>query len=84
MYVVRFEQGFLLPEHLIETAKRRAAITGNESAGVEPGPPVAPVLLEEQAGEGLNAREEDDATFLLVALVECEVRSHDLGHGASP
>ena len=80
---------YVLPEHrskkigkiLIETAKGRAAVAGYETAAVEPRALVAPMLLEQQPGQRLNAGEENDATFLLVALIEGEVRSHDLGHG---
>ena len=42
------------PQFLIITAQRRTAITGNETASVQPGGGIAPFLHQRQADEGLH------------------------------
>ena len=54
----------------VEVAQRRALVARGEDGGVEPGRPVGAQLLDGEAGEGLEAGEEDGAGALGVAVRE--------------
>ena len=69
------------PELEVERAERRAAVAGDEAAGVEAGLAVAARLVEEDAGEGLGAGQEDPAGGQVVAVGEAIVAEVKLGHG---
>src|SRR5439155_2313271 len=58
------------PQRLVERAERRAAIAGDETAGVESGQHVALALQDQQADESLCAGEIDAAGFERVLIVE--------------
>ena len=45
-----------LPQRLVEAAERRAAVAGDEAAGVEAGQPVALALQDQQADQRLRRR----------------------------
>src|SRR5262249_46080567 len=62
-----------------EAAERRAAVPGDQGRGVEPAPPVGPVLVEGQPDEGLDAGEEDAPGLQAVLGVQREVRRHAVG-----
>ena len=69
------------PELEVEGAEGRAAVAGDEAAGLEAGLAVAAGLVEEDAGERLGAGEEDTARGLVVAVGEAVVAEAKLGHG---
>ncbi len=79
--VVILEEFPRLPELLVEAAERRAAIAGNEAAGVEAGFAVALALHHRQAHEGLRAGQEDASGFQGVLVVEAYGR---LSHAFLP
>ena len=67
------EELLRLPQRLVERAERRAAIAGDEAAGVEPRERVALALQDQQPDERLRAGEEDAAGLELVFVVERDV-----------
>ena len=62
------------PKLLIITAQRRAAITGNETAGVQPGGGVAPFLHQRQPHQRLHARHEHAAFAEAIFVFEADRR----------
>ena len=62
-----------LPQRLVERAQRRAAIAGDEAAGIQAGELVALPLQHQQADERLRAGQIDAAGFELVLVVELDV-----------
>ena len=69
------------PELEVEGAERRAAVAGDEAAGVAAGLAVAAGLVEEDAGQRLGAGEEDPSRGQVVAVGEAIVAEAKLGHG---
>src|SRR6185437_3787623 len=67
------EELLRLPERLVESAERRAAVAGYEAAGVEPGRVVALSLQQQKAYERLHAGQEDAAAAKLVLVIEGDV-----------
>jgi hypothetical protein len=67
-------------QRLIEPAERRAAVARDHGGGVEPAALVGPALIEGQAHEGLDSRQEDLSVELAILGVEREVvlNSHGL------
>src|SRR5690606_20052689 len=59
-----------LPQLLIETAKRRAAIARHETGRIEAGSPVALALHQEHAHDGLRAGNEDALLRQIVFVVQ--------------
>ena len=59
--VVRFEVLLGLPQRLVQTAERRAAIAGDEASRVQPGRLVAPALHQRQPHQRLDPRQIDAA-----------------------
>ncbi len=58
------------PQRLIETAERRAAITGDEARGIQAGGPVTLALQHRQAYQRLRAGHENAAALQRVLVVE--------------
>src|SRR5690625_7789654 len=58
------------PELLVDAAKGRAAIAGDEAGGVEPGAQVALALHHRQAHQCLGSGQEDPAAFQRVLVIE--------------
>jgi hypothetical protein len=74
------EERVRLPQRLIETSERRAAIAGYEPRGIETGGNVALTLQNEQAHERLNTGEIDTPGAQGVLVVKgdpCECRGHE-------
>ena len=65
----------------IETTEWGAPITGDERGGIEPTAFIGSVLIERQAHQRLDAREEDEPFFLTVLGVQGEITLDR--HGAS-
>src|SRR5690606_35263104 len=59
-------------ELLVETAKRRAAIAGQETAGVQAGAAVALLLHQNGADQGLIAGDQDMCLVQVVLVVEAD------------
>ena len=70
MDVVGGEQGGDLVELQVEAAERRAAIAGNESAGVQAGAAVARLLRQQQAHNRLRAAEQHARLIEVEAIGE--------------
>jgi hypothetical protein len=83
--VVFLEVLFRAPQRVVIHAERRAAITGDEAAGVEAGLEVALALHHRQADQRLDAGEVDAALVEAVAVLERVVTEdeRDRGVGAA-
>ena len=81
MDVVGGEQVGDLEELQVEAAERRAAIAGNETAGVQPGAAVARLLRQQQTRDRLRAGEQH-ARLTEVETVGERRFSQRLGGGA--
>ena len=57
--VVRGEQRLPVPELAIQPAQRRAAIAGDEAAGIQPGGAIEPGLLQQDADQRLDAGQQN-------------------------
>ena len=55
---MRFEPGFVLPQGLVETANRRAAIAGDKTRRIASGGKIALALQDWQLRQRLNTRQE--------------------------
>src|SRR2546422_2669308 len=62
--VVLAEQGGVALKREIETTERGAPIPGDERGGIEPSAFIGSVLIERQAHQRLDAREEGEPLFL--------------------
>ena len=71
--VVRDELARRAHELLVEPAKRRAAIAGDEAGGIEPGPAVALLLHQAEANKRLIAGRKNPALGQIVLVVERDV-----------
>ena len=58
---VRRQQLLPAPELAVQPAQRRAAIAGDEAAGVQPGGAVEPRLFQQDAQQRLDAGQQDRA-----------------------
>ena len=76
----------LRPHHLlVEAPERRAAIAGDESAGVEAGAAVALPLHQESADQRMIARDQHSGLAEIVFVVEAGgSKCHELPKGAAP
>ena len=66
---------------LIVAAKRRAAISGDETTRVQAVPAVAPRLVQRQADKGMDAAHQADAVFRGIFIFE---RNPQSGHSLLP
>src|SRR4029077_17971296 len=75
--VVAFEMRARTPQRLIEPAERRAAITGNETRGIDAGAQIALALKHQEADQRLRTGKEDAAALQRVLVVQgsCSERS---------
>src|SRR5581483_7172075 len=68
--VVLLEMLLRAPQALVEASERRAAVSGDEACGIEPGGLVAHPLQHHQPDERLRAREERASVGDGVLVVE--------------
>ncbi len=79
-YVVLLDEALGLPQRLVETTERRAAIAGDVAAGIEPGCEIALALHHGQADQRLSAGQIDPAPVQQVFIVQ----GYREGHGKTP
>ena len=72
--VVLFDKAAGIPQRLVEPAQRRAAIAGDEAAGIESGGRVALALHDRQTHQRLGPGQVDPPLVELVFVVECDPR----------
>ena len=70
--VMRFEMLGCLPQRLVESAQRRAAIAGDETGGIEPCRQITPALDQSQAHQRLDAGQINAPLIGSVLVGQCD------------
>ncbi len=83
--VMRRHQLLLRPKLPVQAAERRAAVAGDEARRAQSGVVVQPLLLQQQAQQGLDAGQQDRLVAVGKARFQCDGASFDDHvHGATP